>query len=84
MGLQLRKEKAEIKVMEAQAENLKAEAKKKGGVDTEKAEWEITNLGIIASALERAEMSRCIVRNQSLTFHDSADSAARNNYIFLF
>lgn len=44
MGLQLRKEKAEIKVMEAQAENLKAEAKKKGGVDTEKTEWEITNL----------------------------------------
>ena len=44
MGLQLRKEKAEIEVMEAQAENLKAEAKKKGGVDTEKAEWEITNL----------------------------------------
>lgn len=44
MGLQLRKEKAEIEVMEAQAENLKAEAKKKGGVDTEKTEWEITNL----------------------------------------
>ena len=47
MGLQLRKEKAEIKVMEAQAENLKAEAQKKGGVDTEKAEWEITNTGIV-------------------------------------